>query len=149
MAYQQFHSFGRQGFSLVELMLAIGLLMIIVSAATTINSRWYLQNNVEAVKNTTISFLKKAQSYAMSKKSNLTWGVCVSGTTLRMFGGTCGAPTIKDDYQIPVSVGISGLTTVTFSNLRGEPDNSQNISVGDSSKIFTISVNKMGGIGIE
>ncbi len=136
------------GFSLVELMLAIGVLMIVAVTATTINSRWFLQNNVEAAKNMTISSLQKAQSYAISKKNNLSWGVCLTGTTIRMFGGSCASPTIKDDYQLPVGVGISGLTTVIFSNLRGEPNNVQNIKVSDINKTFTILINAVGGMSV-
>lgn len=122
--------------------------MIVAVTATTINSRWFLQNNVEAAKNMTISSLQKAQSYAISKKNNLSWGVCLTGTTIRMFGGSCASPTIKDDYQLPVSVGITGLSTVTFSNFRGEPNATLNIVITDGAVSKTIIVNGGGGMNV-
>lgn len=122
--------------------------MMIVVAASTTTSRWYLQNNVEAAKNMLVSSIQKAQNYAMVKKDNLTWGVCLTGNVIRMFGGTCASPTIKDDYVVPDSVTVSGLTTVTFSNFRGEPDSAQNITLTGNNKTFTLIINMAGGISV-
>lgn len=122
--------------------------MLIVVAASTTTSKWYLQNNVEATKNMLVSSIQKAQNYAMSKNDNLTWGVCLTGNTIRMFGGSCASPIIKDDYVIPVSVMVSGLSTVIFSNFRGEPNSAQSIITSGDNKTYTLIINMAGGISV-
>ena len=126
----------------------MGILMLIVVAASTTTSKWYLQNNVEATKNMLVSSIQKAQNYAMSKNDNLTWGVCLTGNTIRMFGGSCASPIIKDDYVIPVSVMVSGLSTVIFSNFRGEPNSAQSIITSGDNKTYTLIINMAGGISV-
>lgn len=136
------------GFSLIELILVIGILMIIAVTASVFNSKWFLQNNLEASKNMLVSSMRKAQSYSIAKKNNLTWGVCLTGNIIRMFGGTCASPTIKDDYTLPVSIGISGLSTVSFSSFRGEPSAAQNINLTGNNQTFNLIINNAGGLNV-
>lgn len=137
-----------RGFSLIELIIVIAIIMIIGVTATTFGAGTLLQNNLETDKGMLVSSLRKAQNYAMVKKNNLVWGVCLTGNVIRVFGETCGAPTIKDDYTISNSTVISGLSTVTFSNLRGEPNTPQSITLTGNNKTITVSVNALGGIQI-
>ena len=122
--------------------------MIIIASATAFSSRWYLQNNLQAANNMLVSSLRQAQTYAISKKNNLTWGVCLTGQTIRVFGGSCASPTIKYDYLLPVSVGISGLSTVTFSSFRGEPNTAQNITLTGNNQTFNLIINTAGGLSV-
>ena len=122
--------------------------MIIGVAATNFGASTLLSNNLDADRGMLVSSLRKAQSYAMSKKNNLSWGVCLTSSTIRVFGGTCASPTIKDDYVLSNSTEISGLSTVTFSNLRGEPSTTQSIVLTGNNKTYTITVNLLGGIQI-
>jgi type II secretory pathway pseudopilin PulG len=138
----------KRGFTLIELILVIGLLMVIIVAATSLNSQWFLQNNLDSSKSMSLSFFRKAQGYAMAKKNNLTWGVCLNGNTLRLFGGTCASPTIKDDYIFPVSVGVSNFSQVIFSSYRGEPDTVESVVLSGNNKTFTININLAGGISV-
>jgi Tfp pilus assembly protein FimT len=136
----------KNAFTLVELILTIGIMMTIIATASVFTSRWYLQNNLEASKNMLISSFQKAQGYAIFKKNNLTWGVCLTGNTIRMFGGTCASPIIKEDYSLPNNVSISGLSTVTFSSFRGEPNTSQNINLTGNNQTFNLIMNMAGGL---
>ena len=122
--------------------------MIIATTATFYNSQWYFQNNLESTKNILISSIHKAQSYSISKKNGLTWGVCLINQTIRMFGGSCDSPIIKDDYIIPRIVNISGLSTITFSPLRGEPNSVQNIQLSGNNKNYNLIINLAGGISV-
>ena len=122
--------------------------MVVVVEVSSFSSRWYLQNSLESTKNMLVSSIQKAQNYAISKKSNLTWGVCLTGTSLRMFGGSCASPTIKDDYTVPSNVTMSGLSTVTFSAFRGEPNSAQSITLSGNNKTYTVTVNLAGGLDV-
>jgi type II secretory pathway pseudopilin PulG len=134
-----------KGFTLIELVLVVGLIFIILGGAFVFNSGWYLQNNFDSTKNILVSSLRKAQNYSLIKKNNLTWGVCLTNNIVRMFGGSCTSPTIKDDYILP-NIVISGLTTITFSPLRGEPNTPQNVTVSGNNKSIHIIINQAGGI---
>lgn len=136
------------GFTLIELILVVALILIIATTATVFNSRWYLQNNLESAKNMLVSSVYKAQSYSISQKNGLTWGVCLIGKTIRMFGGSCDTPTIKDDYNLPANVNINGLSNITFSSLQGEPDNSQNINLSGNNQTYNLIINSAGGLNV-
>lgn len=123
--------------------------MSVVVVSSVASSRLFLQNNAESAKNMLISSIRKAQSYAISKKNSLTWGVCLTGRTIRMYGGSCGTPTIKDDYLLPNSVTISGLSDFTFSNFRGEPSSAQSITLGGNGQNFNLILNMVGGLSVE
>jgi Tfp pilus assembly protein FimT len=89
-----------KAFSLIELIIVIAIIMIIGAVSTTFGAGTLMQNNLETDKLMLVSSLRKAQNYAMVKKNGLSWGVCLSGGGIRVFGGTCASPTIKDDYDI-------------------------------------------------
>ena len=137
-----------RAFSLIELIIVIAIIMIIGTAATNFGAGTLLANNLDTDRGMLVSSIRKAQGYAMVKKNNLEWGVCKTGNIIRVFGGTCGAPTIKDDYELSNSTVISGLSTITFSNLRGEPNAAQSITLTGNNKTITIIVNALGGIQI-
>ena len=136
------------GFTLIELILVVALILIIATTSTVFNSRWYLQNNLESAKNMLVSSVYKAQSYSISQKNGLTWGVCLIGKTIRMFGGSCDAPIIKDDYNLPANVNINGLSNITFSSLRGEPNNPQNINLSGNNQTYSLIINSAGGLNV-
>ena len=137
-----------RGFTLVEIMIVIGLILIVISATLPLGGNWYRLNNFDSVYNLTLSSLRKAQAYAIDKKNNTVWGVCLTGSTIRLFAGTCASPTIKNDYSLPSDITVSGLSTVTFSNLRGEPSAPQTITIDSGDKTKTITINLLGGIDI-
>lgn len=139
---------GRRGFSLIELILVVGIIVIIGVEAGMMGGSALMQNNLDTDKVMIVSSLRKAQSYAMSKKNGLTWGVCLTGNFIRVFGGSCASPIIKDDYDYSNSTAISGLTTMTFSNLRGEPSTAQTIVLTGNNKTVTITVNLLGGLAV-
>jgi len=136
------------GFTLIELILVVALILIIATTATVFNSSWYLQNNLESSKNMLTSSIRKAQSYSISKKNGLTWGVCLTGQTIRMFGGSCAVPIIKDDYLLPNNITISGLSNFTFSPFRGEPSSAQSINLSGNNKNYNLIINLAGGVSV-
>lgn len=138
----------RKAFTVIELIVVIGIFVVMITASATYTSKMYMQNSLEGAKNMLVSSIQKAQSYAISKKNNVSWGVCLTGSTIRMFGSSCASPTIKDDYILPSSVGISGLSTVTFSNFRGEPSSAQTIKLTGNGKTYTLTVNMAGGVDV-
>jgi prepilin-type N-terminal cleavage/methylation domain-containing protein len=128
----------QRGYTVIELLLVIAIILVLGVAATPFLSRFYLQTNLDTTEQILVSSIRKAQSYSMDGKDGLPWGVCLTGGAIRVFETSCASPTIKEDYTIPTTISISGLSTITFSSSRGEP--SATISATVSSQIGTHSV---------
>ena len=137
-----------KGFTLIEVILVVGLILLVSSAAFPIGANWYGLNNFDSTYSIVLSSLRKAQAFSIDDKSNTTWGVCLTGSTIRLFSGSCASPTVANDYAVPANIGVSGLSTITFTNLRGELTSAQTITLSGSGKSKTISINILGGIDI-
>lgn len=140
-----------KGFTIIELLLVIGLVGLLTGVTSPILSANVQRSNWQTTTDRVSSQLWKAQSYAVEGKSisgSVVWGVCVTGSILRLFNGSCGSPVFKEDYQIPPGVSVTGLSGVTFDNLRGEPSAATTVVVGSGLGSNTITVNPVGLIGI-
>jgi len=134
------------GFTYIELIVVIIILGIIVAISIPSLASFYLSNNFDISSTMLLSSVRKAQQYAIDNKNDLSWGVCLTGSTLRLYGGSCLVPTIKDDYLLPPSVTISGLSDLSFSRFRGEPNAPAIITITSAAKNITININHLGGI---
>ena len=141
----------RKGVSYIELLIVVGLVGIVGASVSPFLSNFILRNNLETTVDILVGSLRKSQGNAMDGKNNDSgedWGVCLySGDTIRVFLGTCDTPTISEDYSVPRSVDITGLNTITFSRLEGEPTETLTITVSTDIDTRTIILNAAGGIG--
>jgi len=136
------------GFTLVEVVLVVGIILLVATAAAPLSGQWYSLNNFDSTVSMVVSSLRKAQAYAIEKNSSATWGVCLTGDVVRLFSGSCASPIVSNDYNLPSDVTVSGLSIVTFSSLRGEPSNAQSITITGNGKSKTIVINILGGYDI-
>lgn len=137
------------GVTLPELLLVVGLVALIGASVTPFLSNFVLRNHLETTTDKIIGSLRKAQAYAIDGKNNTTWGVCLSDSDIRLFGGSCGSPTFSEDFGLPKTVTISGLPTVTFSRLRGEPSNALSIIIATNIDSRSVYLNEAGGIDVQ
>lgn len=140
------------GFTFIEIILVIGILLAISTVTTPLFARFLARNHLETTTGTVVSYIRKAQENAMDGKNDATWGVCITGGTpkiLRLYSSTCTAPIIKNDFTIPASITINGLTDTTFSKGRGEPQSALTITVSSDFGNKTITVNAAGGMAAE
>lgn len=138
-----------RGITYVEILVIVGIIAILSSAATPFFSNFILKNNTGTATAMAVNVLRKAQLYSMNQKNGSVWGVCVTGGNIRLFTGTCTAPVIREDTTIPPWVTVIGLSSVTFSKLRGEPSSALDITVSSSLKSNTIALNPTGGLDID
>jgi len=133
------------GFTLVEVLLVVGLVSILGATASPFLSRFVLQVNFDAAVDKIISSIRKSQEYAMDGRSGATWGVCVAGSQIRLFSGSCASPTTSENFAFPGTVSISGLGPITF-NKRGEPSATTAITVSTALETKTLRLNNAGGL---
>lgn len=138
----------KSGVTLIELLVVIAFISIIAASSAPFLGRFVIQNYQDSTVDRVVSTLKKAQSYSMDGKNNATWGACVTGSNLRLFTGTCGAPSFNEDFSFPSSVSITGFSTITFSKTRGEPSATLSIVVATSVGSKTITLNSAGEVDI-
>lgn len=137
-----------RGITLVEILVVVGIIAILSSAATPFYSNFILKNNTDIATTTVVNVLRKAQLYSVNYKNNSIWGVCSSGGNIRLYTGSCASPVLKEDTSVPPWITVSGLNAVTFSKLRGEPSSALNITVSSSLKANTVALNPAGGLDI-
>ncbi len=136
-----------KGFTLIELILVIAIVSIITGYSSPFLSTFILRNNWHITVDRIASEISKAQNYAMDGKSvsgSMVWGVCKTGSIIRMFNGSCASPNQKEDFTLGNGVTVTGLTSVVFSNSRGEPDAVTTISVTTALGSNTININAAG-----
>ena len=135
------------GITLIELLLVIALIALIGAATTPFLSRFVLQTNHDTTIDNLISSIRKAQTYAMDGKNGETWGVCNTSGMIRFYSGSCGSPTYQENFSIPGSISLSGLSDTTF-NQRGEPSGTLSISISSDIDNNTVVINSAGGITV-
>ncbi len=136
-----------KGITFIELLLVIALLIMISAIATPFVGSFLTRNNWHVSADRVMSEIWKAQAYSMDGKSisgNNLWGVCITGTTFRMFDGSCANPNFKEDFSIPANVTVSGIGSVTFDDLTGTPSAVSTISISSSLGSNTITINGAG-----
>ncbi len=137
-----------RGMTVIELLLVVGIVALLAVATTPLVSSFLLRNEYRLASDKIVSVIRKAQGYSMDNKDAGTWGVCMTGNTVRMFRGSCGSPAFAEDFPLDASVNVTGLATTTFS-LRGEPVPANGLSlvtVSTTLGSFVISVSSAGGI---
>ena len=133
-----------RGFTVIELILVISIIGVLMAATAPFMSSFMLRNSWHVATDRVASEVYKAQNYAMAGKvisgSNV-WGVCINGSTFRMFNGSCSTPNFFEDFPFPRGITITGITSVTFDNLRGTPSVAStvviNSSVGSSNVVLS------------
>lgn len=145
-----------KGFSLVEMLIVISILMVILAIAlysfTTAKSKKQLEIAVNS-----IDFkLEEAKTNALAGKNGKNFGIQFSSTTYVYFSGnsynpsdtTNSSTTIASNLQISTS--IAG-DTVIFSRLTGMPQATGTITVTDTSNASntaSVSIGTLGDISV-
>jgi prepilin-type N-terminal cleavage/methylation domain-containing protein len=136
----------QKGVSLIELLLVMAIIAVIGATATPFISSFVLRNNYETTVDQLQSTLRKAQGYAMNGKNGSTWGVCFTSNTIRLYRGSCVAPVFAENFKVPGTVTVSGLSDTTFSLQRGEPTQPLTITISTAVGSRVVTLNAVGMI---
>ncbi|MDQ3099378.1 MAG: type II secretion system GspH family protein [bacterium] len=136
---QQNKSFLEQGFSLIELLLVVAIVLILGTLTTTFYSRFLNQNAVANTSDQMLGQLRKAQMYSMMSKQNTTWGVRYSANKITLFA--TGNTAFDESFSVNESVTVGGLTSIIFTKGTGVPDVTPVITInspGNNSRTITV-----------
>jgi len=143
----------RNGFTLVEIILVLGLLTMLGGFGLFISMDFYRSYSLRASRNTLISTLHKARSQAISNIDQAPHGIRIESNQYTVFEGPTYASrtaTLDEVIGAEPTVTISTISTlpldIVFGQLDGSVAASNTVQVGSGVKIYTISINNEGAI---
>lgn len=140
----------QKGFTLIEVILVVAIILIIGTMSSAFYARFILQNGAINTQDQLVQSLRKAQLYAMlSRKSNTSgWGVSYGSNTITVYQGpnyTGRTTSLDETFSVNPSVTVSGLTDINFARISGTPTPSTlTITITNNNTNRTITVNQMG-----
>ena len=133
------------GFSLVELIVSITILVTITAIGMVSAGQSLRRSNFTNSQEIVLSAIRKVQAYSFSSKNGGIWGMCLSGSDLLIFRGTCASPVVSERFTLDGGAQITGLASTMF-NTRGEPASAINLTLTVAGKSGVMGVNLAGGI---
>jgi Tfp pilus assembly protein FimT len=137
------------GFTLVELLLIIALILIISLTSVSFYSRFIIQSAVLDTQDQLAESLQKAQIYSMTGKQNTPWGVNYSLNAITLFQGSdyyTRNIAFDEKFNINSNITVSGISQIYFNRLIGTPSTTALISINGNNISKTINVNAQGAI---
>ncbi len=115
---------GREdGFTLLELMIVIGILVIFAVVTIPYGMRFYDSRFLEEQTSSVANILERARTHAISGKEDSDWGVDFSNTSeYHIFKGSDCPGTVYQTFKIPSGVEIeSDIECIVFERHTGNP----------------------------
>jgi type II secretory pathway pseudopilin PulG len=137
-----------KGFTLVEVLLSIVLIIVITTSVTVPLSR--LSNSGSGLSVAGSTFANKtrlAQSHARMSYQDDAWGVKIEQGTITTFKGTDFASRDQSfDIKSPISNNLesNGLNEVVFSKISGLPNNTGTLTLSNDNQSLNIELNEQG-----
>ena len=132
------------GFSLIELILVVAIVLTLGVLSSVFYSRFLNQNSVANVSDQFASQLRKAQTYAMAGKQNTSWGVKYATGTITLFASSSNA--FDETFSVNTNIAVGGFSQVIFSKATGMPDSTPTITISGGGNTKTVSVNSQGAV---
>ena len=149
MVYQAKHKNFCRGFSIVELIVVLGIFSIIFSISASVYSSFKAHSNLEMAANGTVEAVRFAESSAQSGKGDSKWGVKIFSNKVVVFSGDSYAGRDQSlDQVLNFSGGItaSGLSEVVFEKLTGVTSMTGTINLTNNTESKNINVNEKGTV---
>ncbi len=139
----------RAGFTLVELVVTIGIATILMSLGLFISMDFYRRYTFYAERTTILGALRRAREYSFANANSVPHGVKIIGNQYVIFtGASYAARNAQYDEPIEKSANItaSGISEVVFSPLAATSTASGTITVSNGIQSSDIEINYEGKI---
>ncbi len=138
----------RSGFTLVEILLSIAVIGVMLSIATPFTLSQVTSYNLEATRDTLVSFLNQSRTRAMANHNNADKGVYITPTSITAYSGPSYA-TRDQSFdvvsQVPSSLTMVGATEIHFTRLTGVTSPTS-VIVQTPLKNYSVFVNAEGSV---
>ena len=139
----------KAGFTLMEMIIAIGIFVVILWFGAILDISSYRQNSIRAERDNVVALLSRARSEALSNLNQSNHGLFLGGSSQYVvYQGANYAsrnPTYDEDYPSSGDT-ISGLSDVNFNNLDGSSNASGTITISDGINSYNVYINYEGRI---
>ena len=135
----------REGFTLIEILLSLALVTLLTAISVPFYQSFQQANELDATKETILSALRTAKTYARESKDNANWGVYISTENVVLFQGdsyTTRDPSYDLYYSISSKVSLYGSTEFVFNTPFGSPTSTGTIGLAINNKSDSILVNE-------
>lgn len=142
---------GLLGFTVVEILVVLGLLAVLFALTAPIVANNYRRYQLTSEKQQVVTLLQKARGEAMSNIASRSHGFSVQSSTYVVFAGTSYAtrdPSMDQIYPRNTAISATGTTEFVFSALVGTAASSS-VYLNDPPLVASISVNGEGRIDYE
>lgn len=140
----------KSGFTLIEVMLVVALILVIGIVSAAFYGRFLMQNAVSDATDTLAGALRKTQLYSMEGRRDSAWGVKVSVGQIVVFKGDSydSRDTAFDEVSnVNSNVELSGMSEVVFSRVTGLPSDTPTVTVSGQGNTKTLTINSQGIVG--
>ncbi len=138
------------GFTLIEMLIAVFILMIIASLGLFIGFDQYRSYSLSAERDTVVGLLQKARNQSMNNINEAAHGVeILSGSYVVFQGNSYATRTAAYDQILPKSLAVttSGTSEFVFKQLRGDMSvGIGSMTISNGVKTLTVSLNSEGRI---
>jgi prepilin-type N-terminal cleavage/methylation domain-containing protein len=142
----------KKGFSLIELLIVIGILAILGAIMAPIGAGLLSRNNLRTKTDEVIISLQAARVNSMSGKEDSPWGVSIGANQIILFKGTSFAArdqAFDEVFGYPSSLTITN-SEVVFDLVTGLPSSSTTINLnGPGSLSEVVIVNSNGAVDVQ
>jgi type II secretory pathway pseudopilin PulG len=138
-----------KGFTIVEIVVAVGLGALIFATVGILAVRWFENRQLRATTSTLSSYLRTAAVRAIQCEGGVDHGVSRADGNLTLFrGATYASRQASYDtvFTYPSNIQFSGITEVVFSCPTGLPNLSGTVSIGNGLRSNDITVYSSGAI---
>lgn len=146
----QFSPLTSKGFTLIETIVVLAIIMTIGSSVAFATSAFLAGNSLKNTTGQLVSVLRTAELNAMSGKQDSKWGVNLSSTSITLYSGNSYQTrnaAFDVVYEIPQTVSVA-TSDIVFEKVTGDT-NSASIQISSGIDSITISVNEAGTVNIE
>ncbi len=139
----------RAGFSLLELLVVIGIFSIFVSMSTSIYTNSRSHTNLELSTGSLVEAIRLAQSSAQSGKGDANWGVKILTDRIIIFKGSDYSGRISsfdEIFNFSGSVSATGLSEIVFEKISGVTTTIGTVVLTSGTEVKNITINERGTI---
>jgi len=137
------------GFTLIELMLTVGVISILLMITVPVMQRYLARNDMDVLSSVIVQDLYRAQSLARAGENNGNWGVYVQSGSITLFQGAAYTTRnqAKDEvYTISPSTVITGKNEYVFTAFTGNIVSPGTTTITNNADIKTVAVSAKGVI---